>query len=156
MEWLKKNKILVITALVLMLVLVLVDIALAPSQPTVKLASLSINGHIIKVEVAATAAEQVQGLSNRISLAPQTGMLFTYPTEQVVVFWMKDMQFPLDIIWIKDDQIVDILKDVPANQTKPLPTYPSPGLIDSVLEVNAGTAELYDIKPGDKITIQFN
>ena len=152
MEWFKKHKKFITIFLGLVLVLMVLDVALTPSQPAIQLNELTINGQVIKVEIATTPAEQSQGLSNRPSLAAGTGMLFNYLNEQAVVFWMKDMHFPLDIIWIKDNQVVGLEQNVSAAQVDVLPTYASPGPIDSVLEINAGEAARYNIKPGDQIS----
>ncbi len=61
---------------------------------------LLINNHKISAEVADNQAEQARGLSNRDSLAPDAGMLFVFEQPGRPGFWMKDMLFNLDIIWI--------------------------------------------------------
>src|SRR5918992_1579604 len=50
------------------------------------------------VELAVTPQERAQGLSGRPGLAPGTGMLFIFGTEDLYSFWMKDMRFPLDMV----------------------------------------------------------
>src|SRR3989344_9082121 len=60
------------------------------------------------VEVADSEVERAQGLSGRKVLAEQTGILFVFPTAEQHAFWMKDMNFALDIIWLdKNWKIVD-------------------------------------------------
>src|SRR3990167_3839192 len=71
-----------------------------------------INNHKIYIEIADTSEKRAQGLSNRDSLPEDHGMLFIFDTYQKSAFWMKDMRFPIDIIWIRDDIIVDITKNV--------------------------------------------
>jgi hypothetical protein len=67
---------------------------------------------------------------------------------------MKDMKFPIDIIWISGDEVVGIDENAEPEPGKPLSDlkiYYPPREIDSVLEVNAGTAEKYNLKVGDTV-----
>ena len=88
----------------------------------------------------------------RGGLADNRGMLFLFPQENFYPFWMKNMRFPLDIIWIdKDKRIVDIKTDVPTcNQTCESLTPGDKALY--VLEVNAGFAKKNEIKIGDRVS----
>jgi uncharacterized membrane protein (UPF0127 family) len=95
-------------------------------------------------------------LSGRPSLAPGTGMLFIFETEGVYYFWMKDMRFPLDMVWISAGcVVVDITKDAPppepgqalAELARYSPSQPA----QYVLEINAGEAEAADIHAGDPV-----
>ncbi len=85
-------------------------------------------------------------------------MLFVFQEERQHTFWMKDMLFPLDIIWINSGcAIADIIADVPnpspEQEDGALPTYsPSaPGVY--VLELNAGVAAASGLRTGDLITL---
>jgi uncharacterized membrane protein (UPF0127 family) len=113
----------------------------------------------IQVEISDTPILREQGLSNRESLGDNSGMLFVFGTYNMTYFWMKDMQFPLDIIWIKDDKIVDIDKNVPTPKPdtplNQLPKYSPSEKVNYVLEVNAGFADTNDIKIGDSIKIEL-
>jgi len=120
-------------------------------QPNNTLSSISINNHVIYVELADTKIKQILGLSYRQSLATTTGMLFTFPDKQIRSFWMKDMNFPLDILWLADNQIVGIEKNLFPQGDIPSKNYSSPQPVNYVLEVNAGTADEYDIKPGNMV-----
>lgn len=63
----------------------------------------------LRVTVLERQGERERGLSGRESLAPTEGMLFVFPESGYHAFWMKDMQFPIDIIWVAaDGTIVDI------------------------------------------------
>lgn len=120
---------------------------------------LSINNATWTVELATTMVEQARGLSYRSNLAPHAGMLFIFPRASVQNFWMKDMHFPLDIIWIgSDGRVVGFLQDVPAptpgTAVWNLSVYTSPRGVKEVLEVNAGTVAQYGIKVGDMVTMQ--
>ena len=122
-------------------------------------ATLTVAGTTLPVEVADDALERSRGLSGRASLQSNTGMLFLFEEPQLVSFWMKDMNFALDFLWIRDGVVVDITEHVPAPTEDDLPTYAPNQPVDMVLEVNAGwvasqggretllgtTAELQDV-----------
>lgn len=119
---------------------------------------LEIDGHKFFVELAQEPAVQRQGLSGRASLASDTGMLFIYPEKQNLVFWMKDMNFSLDLLWIDGDTDTvvalekNMLAPAPGTTDQDLLTYAAPKAVDKVFEINAGLIDQYGIKVGDKIT----
>lgn len=119
------------------------------SQPRVTIGDAS-----FLVEVADTPASQQQGLSGRESLAEGTGMLFVFDKERPLTFWMKEMNFPLDMVWIDAScTVVDISRDVPIpepGQTlADLPTYGPETPAMYVLEINAGASADAGFGPGD-------
>jgi len=118
---------------------------------------LNIDSAVFTVEVASTSLEQTRGLSFRPSLGASDGMLFTFSAASVQSFWMKDMNFPLDMIWINGAVVIGFSQNVPAPAPGTalwnLPVYISPGDADKVLEVNAGTVAKYNIRVGDSVTI---
>jgi uncharacterized membrane protein (UPF0127 family) len=118
---------------------------------------VKINGKVINVEIARTPSQHSLGLGNRDFLASDIGMLFVFPDQRIRNFWMKGMQFPLDIIWIKDDTIIGIEANVPISAEKKelLPTYSSLVDVNYVLEVNAGYCEQKKIMVGDKVIITY-
>lgn len=107
----------------------------------------------IKVEVANDSAKRQKGLGGRDSLAANTGMLFIFEKPLKPQFWMKNVEFPLDIIWIRDNKVVDIIKNAavpePGALDETLPRYVPNQEIDMVLEVNAGFVDSKGIKNGD-------
>jgi hypothetical protein len=108
------------------------------------------NGAEFEVELAQTEAEQIQGLSGRAQLGATEGMLFVYATTTIPSFWMKEMNFSLDIIWLDQNQkIADITLNIsPAT----FPTTFSPKKpVQYVLEVPAGTAVKNNLQLGDLI-----
>ena len=117
-----------------------------PSGPSVTVApTVSVGGATFSVELAVTSDEQQQGLSDRPSLDPGAGMLFVYDSPKVVAFWMKNMHFPLDILWIGPDcTLVDFSRNVPppapGTESSDLERYRPGAEIQYVLEVNAGAA----------------
>ncbi len=105
----------------------------------------------VPVEIAQTPTERARGLSGRLSLAEKNGMLFVFPRADIYRFWMPDMHFPLDILWIDNDRVVDIHKNVSADFDPKNPKFyrsQKPALY--VLEVNAGFADARHIQVGDK------
>jgi uncharacterized protein len=119
---------------------------------TLRAPTLTINNETIKVELANTLETRIQGLSGRDELAQDSGMLFIFDEPGFHSFWMKDMLFALDIIWI-DDQltVVDMHKNI-TPETFPeafRPTKPA----QLVLEVNTGFIENYNIQQGDQVVL---
>lgn len=117
--------------------------------------TVTIGKNKLKVEMAEAALAQLKGLSWRKSLDPNSGMLFVFGTPSFYSFWMKDMFFPIDIIWISNDQIVDITKNVPVPQGNYLPTYSPSEPVNYVLEINAGYSDSHGIKIGDQVKIEI-
>ncbi len=106
----------------------------------------------VPVALADTAALRQQGLSDTASLPAGAGMLFVFSAPAVQGFWMKDMQYPLDIVWIDNTMtVVGIAANVMPD------TYPqvfySPAPVQYVLEVNAGYAQLHGIAVGKQFTL---
>jgi uncharacterized membrane protein (UPF0127 family) len=122
-------------------------------------AKLSVKETVITVEIADTQETRSKGLSGKEKIADNEGMLFTSNVPSFPTFWMKDMKFPLDFIWITGDKIVDIIENVPnpESQTpeKDLPLYKPNQAVDKVLEVNAGFVSTNNIKVGDSVTISY-
>lgn len=118
-----------------------------PDSPYVE-----INNVKIPVEVVRTQAEVEKGLSGRVSLDAASGMLFIFAQPDYYRFWMPNMNFPIDIIWIKDDRIVEISPNV-SNKFDPKNPkfYTPPQPADRVLEVNAGFAKNKNIKVNDDV-----
>lgn len=119
----------------------------------VRYLTLEINDTKIGAELAKTAEEITKGLSGRDFLSPQSGMLFYLGGRRIASFWMKDMRFPLDIIWINEGRIVYIVKNAPIPKTATIPTFTPDKPATHVLEVNAGFVEKNGIKLGDFIEI---
>ncbi|OKO88063.1 hypothetical protein AC629_10985 [Bradyrhizobium sp. NAS80.1] len=104
---------------------------------------------VFSVEMATTEQEKQTGLMYRKELADGKGMLFDFNPEQEVSMWMKNTYVPLDMIFIRaDGRILRI-----AENTEPLSTkiISSQGPARAVLEVVAGTAQKYGIRPGDRV-----
>ncbi len=114
-----------------------------------------VNGTTVIVELADTHAERVQGLSGHEPLADDEGMLFLFEMKEIQGFWMKDMLFPIDIIWIDDDTVVGFQQNAqPENPAKTI--YYSPVPMDRVLEVQAGFVAQNEVKVGDVLDVHLS
>ncbi len=106
----------------------------------------------VTVEVVSTPQARARGLSNRESLEDLGGMFFVFDTTEFHSIWMKDMYFPIDIIWISEDLVVvDIHRSVQPD------TYPSTfkprSPVRYALETNARYTETFGINIGDKVRL---
>lgn len=113
---------------------------------------LSLGGEKIAVDLANTPKSQEKGLSGHKPLALNEGMLFVFPSLGTYGFWMKDMSFPIDIIWFDENQqIVDVWEGATPSS---YPQIHSP-LIQSkyVLEVSSGFYLKNHLKKGDRFEL---
>jgi uncharacterized protein len=106
---------------------------------------VNLGGAVVKVEVVSTLEDRTLGLSGRESLPENTGMLFVFPENGEHLFWMKDMKFSIDIIWISEDGRVVYIKENAAPESFPEVFKPE-GNARYVLEVPAGFAAKNNIK----------
>ena len=149
--WIKKIWFLII-AVVIILVILIISWQLSARQPARKI--LTIGQAEITVEIADTENLRAQGLSGRKFLADNQGLLFVFPQPLRPAFWMKDMLFPLDLIWLKDNQVVGYEKNLlPAGENPPVLYRPSQD-VNLVLEVNAGWVDEQGIKVGDELVVK--
>lgn len=115
-----------------------------------------INDELIEVEVVKSPVDIYRGLSNRPDICENCGMLFIFSDLQEREFVMRKMMFPLDIIFISDNEIVKIYENLEPEGVSPKNLYKSEFLIDKVLELNAGQVKKMDIKIGDKIILKLD
>ena len=113
-----------------------------------RLTTLEVGGHTVKVEVADDDDERRRGLMNRDSLPEDQGMLFVYPEQRTLSFWMRNTDIPLDIAYI-DQQgfIVDIQRMDPHTEE----LHPSSRPAMYALEMNQGWFEAHDVGEGDRV-----
>lgn len=152
-----KNNIVSIKLVLLFLSLVFVAFGCNKITPSIFSSGMvQIAGVNLSVEIAQTEEARMQGLSGRESLAENQGMLFQFPQAGRYAFWMKDMKFPLDFIWIKDNKVVEITHNVvvePNISDAELHMYLPQEEIDSMIEVNAGWAEKNKVRVGDSVRL---
>lgn len=121
-------------------------------------AKVIVSGREVKVIVVNSESERKKGLSVKNNLSENEGMLFVFDKKDVTPsFWMKDMSFAIDIIWINDGAIVEIDKNAqpPPSSAKDsdLTIYKPKEPIDFVLEVNAGFSNRNNIEAGDAVDL---
>ena len=110
------------------------------------------NGSSVTVELAVTDAERQLGLMHRPRINSDQGMLFVFEEEDLHSFWMKNMRFSIDILWLdKDRRIVHITPRLPPCLRDPCPSYPTPLPVKFVLELKCGEAEARSIKLYDRL-----
>jgi len=137
----------------------------APTRPTqaiggqelLPMITIWVGDALVEAEIASSPAAQAQGLSGRAALHEGKGMLFSYAEPLIPTFWMKEMRFPIDIIWIRDGMVVDISPHLPAPlpeiQLADLPRYQPKEPIRYALEVPAGWAARHKVTNGTRVTI---
>lgn len=151
----------IIVVILLLLGIYITRIGIAPftsikssekSDASVSGPSVQINDTIIPVEIAKGVVAVQKGLSGRPSLASGTGMFFIFKNPGIYPFWMPNMHFPIDIVWIAHGKVVGIEHSV-SHEFNPLHprTYVPPEPIAYVLEVNSGFAEAQGIHIGDAV-----
>ena len=129
-----------------------------PPTPDLSLPRVTIGAFTWPVELALTGEQQAQGLSGRAELAAGAGMLFVWNQESRRSFWMPDMNFPLDLVWLNGDCAVTHIThnappQAPGQSQADLPRY-TVDQVQYVLEINAGEAAQHGIKVGDQARFQ--
>lgn len=117
-----------------------------------RIVQLRINSASYQVVLADTEQKRTQGLSGRVQL-PQDGMVFVFAQSGYHSFWMKEMLFDLDFIWIDDGKVVDITRNVPKPATEALPIYQPKVPASMMWEAVAGFADQQSIEIGDSVEI---
>lgn len=124
-----------------------------------KIGKIRINKTEFTVEIVDTENKRTKGLSGRKNMPKDTGMLFIFPTANIYNFWMKEVHFPLDFIWINQNKIVDITENVaspsPNTPDNQLTIYNPKMAVDKVLELNAGVIQSSNIKIGDIVYLML-
>lgn len=110
------------------------------------------NGFSVTAELAETDAERRLGLMFRSKIYPDQGMLFILEEEGYHSFWMKNMKFPLDILWLdREKRIIHMETRVPPCRKDPCPAYTPPLPAAYVLEIKAGSIEKNGLKLSDRL-----
>ena len=109
--------------------------------------------HDFKVEIAANDASRERGLMNRRYMPADRGMLFEFPSDAPVSFWMKNTYIPLDMIFLSRAGVVTnvVAKAEPLSER----VIPSGPPCAAVLEVNGGAAAAIGLKVGDRVRHEF-
>ena len=118
--------------------------------------NITVNGVNLQADIALTTDEQSKGLSIKDILQPDEGMLFPYESPRILSFWMKDMKFPIDIIWLDSDKkVVHIEESLqPCSPLLPCSSYSPDVQAQYVLETVAGFTSANGISKGTPV--EFN
>jgi uncharacterized membrane protein (UPF0127 family) len=133
-----------------------INISQNPNLTKTPTKKLILKNKEINLLVAQTPDETMWGLSDFPSLPPDTGMMFMFPQPGIYSFWMKNMKFPLDMIWIdSDNRVVTIHENISPDtyyKNPPelfLPTSPA----SAVIELPGGFIKINNLKIGNKLNI---
>ena len=118
-------------------------------------AEIIINNCVFQAETAILPKELEKGLSQRDSLGNGQGMLFLFSSLRKPVFWMKGMKFPLDVLWLRENTIIETSENIPLLTQGDVTTITPSQEINKVLEVKSGTVSECIIKAGDKATFRY-
>lgn len=116
-------------------------------------AEISIKGHKLAVELAATPAARGCGLSHRDDLPQNHGMLFIFPEVRPETFWMKDTRIPLSIAFFDAAGKILSIQDMVPMQTEA--QYHSSRPAKYALEVNQGWFKGHGIEAGDRVAMEL-
>lgn len=150
----------IVVILVVILGVVFVNIASnnikLPFSPQPK-STVTIDGHTFHVTVASSEKDKEVGLSSISSLPKDQGMVFTFDHPDFYAFWMRNMKFPIDIIYIANRKIVTIVSNVaaPSSDSSSSPIYKPKQPADTVLEINAGLSNQYHFAAGDNVSLSL-
>jgi uncharacterized protein len=113
-------------------------------------------GKEIEMEVASTHKELEIGLMFRESLPEDRAMLFEIAPPQVVQFWMRSVKIPLDMVFLRNGEIITIVEDTQPCQEHKCPLFGPPEVkIDQVIELKSGMARKLKLKVGDLLLIEY-
>jgi uncharacterized membrane protein (UPF0127 family) len=142
-----------ILSLVVLALFVIGFVVLRITQATLGTASVAIHNHELRVLVADTSMQIYRGLGKRDSLGEYQGMLLVFGSSGRHGIVMREMRFPIDIVWINRGIVVDIAQAVPLenNPDGSLTPYFPREDANLVLELSAGSIEKYGLKIGDRV-----
>jgi uncharacterized membrane protein (UPF0127 family) len=116
-------------------------------------AQLRVNNSVVALEVATTPRQRALGLMHRSTLPADRGMLFPVNPPQPIQTWMRDVQFDLDVLFLRDGRIQAIAFATPCT-LKDCPCYHSHTAVDQVIELAGGQVAALGLKVGDRVSIQ--
>ncbi len=106
------------------------------------------------LEVQSSFSEQAKGLAGRSTLLEGEGMLFPISPPRKVKVWMKDVAFPIDIIFLRNNKIVSIVNNAPPCINTRCQLYEPNTLVDAVIELPVGQAQKLHLHAGTAISIK--
>ncbi len=152
-----KTFIVVLFLIVIVIFLAVAAIYIKPFSLGIAKKNLAVGSQTFEVGIADNAVTRAKGLSGRPSLAEKEGLYFIFSSPGNNGFWMKDMNFPIDIVWISGGRVIGFSENLQPEPNKSifsLPVYYPPGAVDRVLEINAGAVAKYGLQAGDAVNLQ--
>lgn len=120
---------------------------LYPGSPIVHIGTIP-----LQVLVADTPELRQQGLSGRDSLGDVQGMLFIFDENDYHGIWMKDMKFPIDVIWIDESlTVVSVTENLQPSSYPKIFEPPKP--VRYIIETNVYFSDSFGIREGDKVDL---
>jgi uncharacterized membrane protein (UPF0127 family) len=113
--------------------------------------NVEINSKNLKLVVAKKHDTIIKGLSWRKEI-PFDGMIFFFDESMKIPFWMRGMNFPIDIVWVSGNVVIGVAENAkpePGVPEKDLKLYYPPAEVDTVVELSAGRAKQLNIKEGN-------
>ena len=151
-----KGKSLILASVLFLLFSFITEGALAQEFSYAHATVITPKGVSIPVEVSDTPEKRSLGLGKRDKLEKGWGMLFVFEKRIPHSFWMKSMRFPIDIIWLDNQRIVELAENVPPPQEGESPKVMEPRLPSNfVLEIESGRARALGLKVGQMLSYQF-
>ena len=114
--------------------------------------SVRMGNEIFRLEVAATEDKRIKGLAGRDGMPGDQGIIFVFDEAGSYGITMQGMRFDLDIIWVRNKQIVDIVENAKPSMALEQKVYYPISDADTVIELNAGTAERLNLNQGDRLS----
>ena len=112
---------------------------------------IRIGDAVFLVDVMDTESERRRGLSGTTELCPQCGMWFVFDEADIYQFWMKDMNFDIDVVWTRGGEVVEVRKSIP-HESGEREIFAPHVPIDHVMELPAGTIDATHIMVGQKVS----
>jgi len=110
------------------------------------------DGFQVTAELAVTEEQRQRGLMFREQMKEDQGMLFIFETEDIYAFWMKNMRFSLDLLWLDSEhRIVHVEENVPPCANEPCPSYEPSRPARFVLELVSGSVKKHHLRLGDRL-----
>jgi uncharacterized membrane protein (UPF0127 family) len=121
-----------------------------PSSSSYRSTTVTLGGVVLRTRIADTDALRTQGLSGTKELAPDEAMLFTFDTLAMYGFWMKDMNYSIDIIWLDANKHIVYIKEHALPESYPAIYSPKTSAL-YVIEVPDGFSNAHELKVGYQV-----
>ena len=143
--------------IIIFIIAFLIIFAIKSEINKVSLENVKIDNIYFKAEIAKTDQDKATGLAKYNKIDNNFTIIFPFSRADYYTFWMKDMKFSIDIIYVRKSKIVDIFANVPypKNADEALQIIRPSEKADTVLEINAGLSNKYKFKKGQSVEINY-